>query len=66
MKPHVEYTNKEWEKRVAKSFPSKCTSCKYASGNLVKKTYYDGLGSAVFVECPKCGWRKEITPYDLV
>ncbi len=66
MKPIIEHSNKAWEKAIAKNFPSKCPKCSNVNKNFIKKTFHDGLGSAVFVECPKCDWKKEITPSELI
>ena len=65
MKPIVEHSNKTWETAVAKNFPSKCPKCN-SIRNFIKKTFHDGVGSTVFVECSNCHWKKEITPWELV
>ena len=62
----IQYSNKGWELAVAKAFPERCGNEKCMHNiSLLKEETHASLGLKVIVRCPKCGWEKDITPYDL-
>lgn len=59
------YANKNWQIALADAFPDSCPQCEQVTHNFLVKESETGVGTRVIVECIKCDWAHDITPYEL-
>jgi hypothetical protein len=66
----ITYTNKNWQKEIAKAMPERCPKCNSTKNFKMIETEPTGnlqLGNTIYIKCSeeKCNFKKDITPYDL-